>query len=209
MCPLYKLLLVALGGKMTAVLVRRSVGSRCSLFVLLIALCVLFSGGLVQADSPACRLVVVPATARIALGQVRTLDVRVEDVQNLYAYQCYIDYDPGVLQVRDADPSRSGIQVHLGDFLQADFVQQNSVDATVGRIAVVITQINPTPAVSGSGVLFSVDFVGAAVGSSSVRADRTQTIITNRDAEVFQVTYEDAEIVVTSTRILALPIVRR
>jgi hypothetical protein len=162
-----------------------------------------------QAAPPACRLVLAPAQAAIAPGQDQALDVRVEQVTGLYAYQCTIEYDPAVLRVRDADPNMPGIQVRLGSFLQADFVQQNSVDEVQGRITVIVTQINPTPAVSGSGVLFSMDFIGLAPGSSAVRADRGKTIITNRDAEAFAVTYTDAEIGVGSNWAVFLPLLRR
>ncbi len=106
------------------------------------------------------------------VGQVATVNVVVENIQDFYGAQVYLHFDPAVVQVVDANLTQPGIQVTSGSFLHPDFVQENQADNALGTIDYVITQLNPTLPVSGSGTLFSVQFRAMTIGQ--------QTLITQR-----------------------------
>ena len=52
------------------------------------------------------------------------VEVRVNDVIDLYGVDVKVAFDPDVLEVVDANPAKPGIQVQDGGFLSPDFVVQ-------------------------------------------------------------------------------------
>ena len=102
------------------------------------------------------------------------IPIEIRNVQDLYAVDLEIHYDPRILTFEDADPQMDGIQPALGTFLDAGMVLYNTVDPEAGIIRFVMTQVNPSEPKSGSGVLIVLYAVGAAEGESTlevVRAD--------------------------------------
>jgi LysM repeat protein len=97
-----------------------------------------------------------------------------------------------VLQVVDQDSAKAGVQVALGDFLQPDFVQQNSADNSTGRITCVVSQLAPTGPVTGSGDLLVITFEGKATGQSAItytdlklaKSDGTEIVAVTETAEI-------------------------
>lgn len=112
-------------------------------------------------------------TLDIAAGQTAPLPVTVSDIQGLYGFEIHLSFDPAVVEVVDADPGASGVQVKVGDFLAPDFVVLNHADNQTGKIDIGLTQMNPREAKSGSGTLFTISFLGRTTGQS------TQVQITN------------------------------
>lgn len=165
-----------------------------------------------RADAPATRLRVTPAVSELAVGEVVTLDVRVDDVADLYGYQVYLDYDPVLLQAVDAAGQPTN-QVELGAFFAADFVVSNAIDAIQGRIAVEAANMGSDPS-SGSGVLFTLRLKGLARGVASVRIDDGAGASILADTEGMAIAYSalDANLYVgvealSPGRWLCLPIV--
>ena len=102
------------------------------------------------------------------------IPIEIRNVQDLYAVDLEIHFDPRILTFEDADPQMDGIQPALGTFLDAGMVLYNTVDPEAGIIRFVMTQVNPSEPKSGSGVLIVLYAVGAAEGESTlevVRAD--------------------------------------
>lgn len=102
------------------------------------------------------------------------IPIEIRNVQDLYAVDLEIHYDPRILTFEDANPQMDGIQPALGTFLDAGMVLYNTVDPEAGIIRFVMTQVNPSEPKSGSGVLIVLYAVGAAEGESTlevVRAD--------------------------------------
>jgi hypothetical protein len=102
------------------------------------------------------------------------IPIEIRNVQDLYAVDLEIHFDPRILTFEDADPQMDGIQPALGTFLDAGMVLYNTVDPEAGIIRFVMTQVNPSEPKSGSGVLIVLYAVGAAEGESIlevVRAD--------------------------------------
>ncbi|MCP4165112.1 MAG: VWA domain-containing protein [Chloroflexi bacterium] len=124
---------------------------------------------------------IVPSDATLtALGEVVELDIRVEDVTDLYAARLQLTFDPAVLQAQDADPrgSAPGIQIRPGDFLDPinQFTLVNDVDNTTGAIDFAVTQLAPAVAQDGSGVLATVIFEAAAQGTSAVHLESVRLL---------------------------------
>jgi len=121
-------------------------------------------------------------------GETVALDIRVQDVVNLYGGRVQITFDPTVIQVRDADPrgSAPGIQIRTGDFLDPinQFVLVNEVDNRTGTVEFAVTQLRPAVVRSGSGVLATLHFETLAEGSSLVRLTRVELLDNSRPAPV-------------------------
>jgi len=82
--------------------------------------------------------------------------VRIEDVQALYGLDIRLSFDPAVVEVVDADPNTSGIQLSPGDLLALDFSIRNTADNAEGTIWFALTQLNPS----------EITFKGKAEGAS-------------------------------------------
>jgi hypothetical protein len=126
-------------------------------------------------------------------GGTTAVEVRVENVQDLYGLDVRLSFDPAVVEVADADPVADGIQAQPGDLLSVDFVLRNEADNEEGTIWFALTQTNPSPEVSGSGVAFIITFVGKDAGSSSP-ASITYAKIVERNGEKIPASTEDGEV---------------
>lgn len=100
-------------------------------------------------------------------GQVE-IPIEIRDVSDLYAIDIQIEFNPDVVQVDDADPSQDGIQPALGTFLDAGLTLFNEVDNEAGLVRFVMTQVNPSEAKSGSGVVLVLYLSGNQTGVSSL-----------------------------------------
>ena len=112
-----------------------------------------------------------PAPAEVVVGVAETgsFTIRVEDVTDLYAGDVRLSFDPTIIEVLDANPDAAGLQIEpLSDFLSPDWMLVNEADNENGRVWYAVTQLNPSPAVSGSGDLARVSFRGLVKGSTGV-----------------------------------------
>lgn len=152
-----------------------------------LALCVLAALALLglaaaawaDGPTPTARLFLWPPSWTMVPGEVQTIDVEVREVSDLYGFQVYVHYDPTALEVAE---------VRLGGFLTPGFPIQ-TVDEDAGRIMAALAQVNPEPPKSGGGTLFSIDFIALQAGASDVSLDAENSILTDRDAQAFDVTY--------------------
>jgi hypothetical protein len=94
--------------------------------------------------------------------------IEIRDVQNLYAIDMEMKYDPTILEVEDADPNTAGVQPALGTFLDAGLTLFNIVDPEKGTVRFVMTQMNPSEPKFGNGVIIVVYFRGIRDGESDL-----------------------------------------
>lgn len=170
----------------------------------LMVLCpLLFAASLSAGDVCAqetARIYPEPAQALVGEGQTTMVEVRIENVQNLYALDIRLSFDPAVVEVADADPAEDGIQVRPGDLLSVDFTVKNVADNDQGTVWVALTQLNPSEPVSGSGTAFVITFKGKRQGSTSPITITYQKIVT-RTGDVIPASMENGEIrVVAATQ---------
>lgn len=147
---------------------------------------------LAQENSP----VGVFSAPSVAVGEQVAVIVEIQDVTNLYGYQLVLHFDPDLLSVVDEDLFSDGIQVELGTFLTPGIVLINNVDLTAGTVQVVLTQMNPSEAVSGSGTLFTVRFIGLANGVSPLTID--DLTLSDRDGFEIPSLAEDSQLTIGS-----------
>ncbi len=98
-----------------------------------------------------------PTTVRCVvegLAAEAVLVLRVENATGLFGYQVELSFDPTAVQILDSDPAQEGINLQLSAFLDPDQVPKNNAYNDQGRIAVVLTQLNPSQPQSGNGELF-------------------------------------------------------
>jgi hypothetical protein len=88
------------------------------------------------------------------------LEIRVDDVEEFYAIDMEIRFDPAKVQVADADPETEGIQIQPGEVPPPDFVAANDVNNEEGVIRYVVTQLGSEPAFDGSGLVATVIWEG-------------------------------------------------
>ncbi len=133
-------------------------------------------------EAQAATLVLVnPPGQDVILGSFAAEDIVIQNVVGLYGAEVHLSFDPALLQVQDADPSKSGTQIGLGPLLTAGsyFVALNQVDNNLGTVDMALTQLNPTPAVSGSGVLGHIVFQTRSIGASPIRI--TSLVLADRN----------------------------
>ncbi len=119
------------------------------------------------ADDPIqTTITVVPASATMNYDEILEIQVWVNNVDELYGADVILTFDPTVLEVIDEDPSRTGVQIQNGGFLEVGFMIYNYGDNINGVIRYTNTQLNPTPAVTGSGKLFVAHIKAKKVATS-------------------------------------------
>jgi hypothetical protein len=108
-----------------------------------------------------------PAQLEVNAGQIATLSVVLAYAQNVYGIDVSATFDPQLVEVVDADSAKAGIQATPGAFPKPDFVARNVADNQAGTLRYAVTQVNPTEPVSGSGVIFTVQFRAKAPSGQS------------------------------------------
>ena len=140
-----------------------------------------------------------PPTQTVAVGQVFTADVRVENISDLYGLETVIRFDPALLEVQDADAATAGVQVSRGAFLPTGaHIVANSADNTTGLIQFAATLLAPAPALNGSGSLISMSFRAKASGSTPLAFNSLKLV--NSGAVVIPVSRTDGQVTVTTNQ---------
>jgi len=124
-------------------------------------------------------VVIDPPSREVAVGATTTVDIRIENVTDLFGVEVRLSFNPALLEVVDADPGTAGVQIQPGTFPSPDFIAQNSVDQATGKIDFAIAQRPPHEPVSGSGVLATVTCRGKAAGTLALIF--VEATLSNRD----------------------------
>jgi hypothetical protein len=123
----------------------------------------------VFAQDRATMVRIAPQSITVNPGDVFTVEVWVDDVLDLYGVDIQLAFPAGALEVVDPNPSTPAIEIiPRYDLLQPDSILQRSADNSAGSIGYVVTQLNPTPAASGSGALFEFQFRALASGTHAI-----------------------------------------
>ena len=107
---------------------------------------------------------------KVQPGAQFELPVEVRGVENLYAVDIEIRFDPAILQAEDADPNMEGVQAGLSTFLEAGLLLYNTIDNQEGVLRFAMSQVNPAEPVSGDGILLVVYFLARAEGKTELRS---------------------------------------
>jgi len=145
-------------------------------------------------------VIISPSDQELAVGAIFTVEVRIENVTNLYGADVRLQFDPLVVAVVDADPGTAGIQIEPGPFPNFTFIAVNSADNTAGEVRYAGTLLRPAAPANGSGVLARIGFRGLTVGVSSIHFVRV--LLSNPDGAPIEAGTSDG---VLRVRQLATP----
>ena len=148
-------------------------------------------------------ILIQPSSSDVDVDDTITVDVRIEDVTDLYGVDVRLSFDPTLLEVQDADGNpTNGVQIQGGSFPAPNFVVKNEADNSAGTIWYAVSQMNPTEPVSGSGVAASITLKGLVEGTSSIAF--TYQKIVERDGDPIPATTQDGQITVVGMETLTL-----
>lgn len=94
--------------------------------------------------------------------------IEIRGVQDLYAFDLEMQFDPAVFDAEDADPSLAGIQTALGTFLDAGLLLFNDVNPETGLVRFAMSQVNPSEGKSGDGILLVLYLTAKTTGESTL-----------------------------------------
>lgn len=159
-----------------------------------------------EAEDPLTNASVAFSPSAILIQGCETVSVgvRVDDVTDLFGLDVKVAFDPDVLEVVDADLTRSGIQVQDGGFLSPDFVVRREADNAGGTLEYAVTQASPSQPVSGSGVLFTILFRAKSAAAASALVF-TRTDLVDLDGLLLAVTAVDGSAITVAP---AAPVLR-
>ncbi|MBP6786060.1 MAG: hypothetical protein KA170_00625 [Candidatus Promineofilum sp.] len=138
-----------------------------------------------------------PAALELTPGQVQTVEIVLENAQQVYGIDVRVSFDPARVEIIDADPAKQGTQLVPGAFPSPDFVALNTADNTAGTLRYVVTQVNPTPPATGSGIVFSFQLRARSAGQSDLAL--TLVEMSDRDGMLLAVTPASATIAVVGS----------
>ena len=123
--------------------------------------------------TPQAEVHIVPAFSEVAVGDNDQVQVIVQNVTDLYGFEARIDFNGALLDVEDADPVETGIQVWPGDVFDSfsHQVLQNEVsdDGIFGQVHyTVFINSGLSWGFDGDGVLFWIVFRGMSPGVSNI-----------------------------------------
>jgi len=121
--------------------------------------------------------------------------VEVRGVEDLYAIDIEIKFNPDVMSIEDADLNTDGIQPALGTFLDAGLTLFNMADNDTGVIRFVMSQVNPNEPKSGDGIILVLYFQGLAEGVSNLEV--TILELSNRSGEAISAEPVSAQVSVS------------
>lgn len=147
--------------------------------IYILTLCMLLSLTSIATAQGGSAQVGVLEPAQVPLGASIQVPVSVDNVQDLYALDITLKFDPAVLQVEDADPSTPGIQLALGQFLDPGLMLFNSADNEAGTIRFAMSQYSPSEGKSGKGIVFIIRFVGKAEGETPLTV--TELVLSDKN----------------------------
>jgi len=152
---------------------------------------------------------VTPTLSIVPIGEETCVDIRVQDVENLFGFETVIRFDPARVSVLDADTSKSGIQIQPGPFLQPEDPYQwfviNNANNGNGSARLAITRMAPLGGVSGSGVLATACFRGNIRGHSLVNLSLSSTLMLDTAIAAIPYTLKSGGILVGPVYRLRIP----
>ncbi len=115
--------------------------------------------------------VLAAAPLSLGVGGISEVTLSVTDVEDLYAVEVHLRFDPAILDIVDAEGRTDGVRVTDGSLLDVGFSVVNAVDNLVGSMDYAVTQMPPTRAVSGSGDLLRFVVKGEAPGVTTLKVE--------------------------------------
>lgn len=139
-------------------------------------------------SGPVADVSIWPAQQEILVSHAGSVEVRANNVEDLYTVELHVGYRPSVIAVSDAlpDAGNPGIQVTPGNIFEGLpwHVNLNEVDAVAGRANLIfgVDRAMSASGISGSGTLARIDFRGLVPGTSPITFIEALLVHRNGDA---------------------------
>ncbi|WP_105168441.1 cohesin domain-containing protein [Pseudoalteromonas sp. T1lg23B] len=106
------------------------------------------------------RVYLFTPSEQVKLGSEFYVDVLVEGLPNVYGVDLSLQYDPKAFQPIDSDDKQSGLQIENGNFFDDSrlYVLRNSIDADLGKVSYIASQMSPAAEVYGNGRIARIKF---------------------------------------------------
>ena len=127
-----------------------------------------------------------PSSAQVTVGETVVVDIRINNVEDLYGAEVELSFDTTILEVT---------ALTNGSVPYPDFVIKNYNNGA-GTISYAATQLNPTAPFTGSGVMARITFRGKAAGTSQVTF--TGCLLSDRNGSVIPSNAYNGSVTVTS-----------
>ncbi|MFQ5812823.1 MAG: cohesin domain-containing protein [Anaerolineae bacterium] len=146
----------------------------------------------IGAVAPGPRVKLEPAESVVDLNETFTIQVMIEEAQDLGAFQLELTYNSSILQVEEAA---------LGDFLESTGRSAVPVgpklDNEEGRVTLGAMSFGSGPGAGGTGILATITCIAHGEGSTALRLQEVQVLDTA--AYVQQIAVEDGQVIVRGT----------
>jgi len=143
----------------------------------------------IAAVAPGPRVKLEPAESVVDLNETFTIQVMIEEAQDLGAFQLELTYNSSILQVEEAA---------LGDFLESTGRSAVPVgpklDNEEGRVTFGAMSFGGGPGAGGTGILATITCIAHGEGSTALRLQEVQVLDTA--ANIQQIAVEDGQVVV-------------
>jgi hypothetical protein len=115
-----------------------------------------------------------PVTLHVGVGGTGVVRLSTMDIESLFSFELTLSFDPALVQVADADPAASGVQIGHGNVFDGlDWaILQNQVDNTAGTIDYIASLVHDHTWVDGSWTLVEITFEGLAEGAGALGLDK-------------------------------------
>lgn len=124
------------------------------------------------------------------------IPINIEDVVDLYGIDIELRFDPDFWEFEDADPRQEGIQPALGTFLDPGMTLFNEIYPEEGLVRLVLSQMNPSEAKSGSGTILVLYAKALKTGTTQIKVQKVE--MATREGLGIEVEGVDGEIRITS-----------
>jgi len=149
-----------------------------------------------------------PVDQEVLVGHQSSVELRIENVVDLFAVELHVTYDPAIIQVLDAEAGLPGVQIEAGDIFAGLpwHVDLNQVDAFAGTIEYVFALDSVAQGgVVGSGVLARINFLALQPGVSPIRY--VEVVLARRGGESIEHLSMDGTVRVVTIPSTATPTV--
>jgi len=109
-----------------------------------------------------------PSTVSLTVGETALVEVWLDNAEQLDSIELHIGFEPGYVQIEDADPDAEGVQISAGVMPVPAQVLQNEVNNDAGLIVYHVTKA-PESLGSRSGTVASFTVRALADGGSPLR----------------------------------------
>ncbi len=127
---------------------------------------------MVKAQTSTTTVTVTPQTSTPVVGQTLTVNITLNNVQNLYGIDVTLNWNPSLLSFQ-TNSNQTFIGYSYGVLNNPTSLVLDSASQATGEFHLVVTSVSPATAFSGSGTIATLMFTVTGAGQSSLTVAST------------------------------------